>query len=98
MEFNAATEGDDILDTDIESGLDLENELISAERENFLRPFRIFEILEQDFMIDSTLALNLSGLSLNFSKSSADPAIIARGLFTSWAIPADISPREANFD
>ena len=36
MEFNAATEGDDILDTDIESGLDLENELISAEELDYL--------------------------------------------------------------
>ena len=36
MEFNAATEGDDILDADTESGLDLENELISAEELDYL--------------------------------------------------------------
>ncbi len=36
MEFSAATEGDDILDSDNESGLDLEEESISAEELEYL--------------------------------------------------------------
>lgn len=36
MEFNAATEGDDVLDSDTESELDLEDENISAEELDYL--------------------------------------------------------------
>ena len=36
MEFSAATEGDDALDTDTESKLDLEDENISAEELDYL--------------------------------------------------------------
>ncbi|MEO6231892.1 MAG: hypothetical protein ABJB11_14930 [Ferruginibacter sp.] len=38
MEYNAATDGDDILDTDIETALEVEAESITAEELNELEP------------------------------------------------------------